>query len=68
MWQERQEMEQIRKEAKAAGLLPEGDEDGAAPSEEKKLDQLAATDPYVQLALHLLQDSVPMSISGPKGP
>jgi carboxyl-terminal processing protease len=68
MWQERQEMEQIRKEAKAAGLLPEGDEDGAAPSEEKKLDQLAATDPYVQLALHLLQDSVPMSISVPKGP
>jgi carboxyl-terminal processing protease len=68
MWRERQEMEQIRKEAKAAGLLPDGDEDDATPAEEKKLDQLVATDPYVQLALCLLKDGDGVAMSAVKGP
>ncbi|MGD9950086.1 MAG: carboxy terminal-processing peptidase [Desulfobulbus sp.] len=60
MWKERQEQEETRKEAKAAGLLPETDEDGAPLKEEKKLDQLAATDPYVQVALYLLKGGGPL--------
>jgi hypothetical protein len=61
-------MERIRKEAKAAGLMPEGDEDGATPAEEKTLDQQAAADPYVQLAVHLLSSRNGQAISAVKGP
>lgn len=69
MWKERMDLEQTRKEAKAAGLLSEGDEEGAAPlPEEKKLDQLATTDPYVQVALHLLSGGAPAPLSGNKTP
>nr|WP_321465518.1 carboxy terminal-processing peptidase [uncultured Desulfobulbus sp.] len=60
MWQERQELEETRKDAKAAGLLPETEDDGAPLKEEKKLDQLATTDPYVQLALYLLKGGGPL--------
>jgi carboxyl-terminal processing protease len=68
VWKERQDMERIRKEAKAAGLMPEGDEDGATPAEEKTLDQQAAADPYVQLAVHLLSSRNGQAISAVKGP
>ncbi len=68
MWKERMELEQTRKEAKAAGLLPDGDEDEAPLPEEKKLDQLAATDPYVQVALHLLSGGAPAPVSAGKLP
>jgi carboxyl-terminal processing protease len=57
MWKERGEVKATRKEAKAAGLLQEdADDDGPAPGGEKKLDEQIATDPYIQVALHLLKD------------
>ena len=68
MWKERQELEETRKEAKAAGLLPETDEDGVALKEEKKLDQLAATDPYVQVALYLLKGGGPLASKAAAAP
>lgn len=68
MWKDRMELEQTRKEAKAAGLLSDGDEDEAPLSEEKKLDQLATTDPYVQVALHLLSGGAPAPVSAGKTP
>ncbi|MGE4558940.1 MAG: carboxy terminal-processing peptidase [Desulfobulbus sp.] len=62
MWKERQDLEETRKEAKAVGLLPETDDDGVPLNEEKKLDQLAATDPYVQVALYLLKGGGPLAL------
>jgi carboxyl-terminal processing protease len=68
MWAERQDLEKTRKEAKAAGLLPETDEDGQPLNEEKKLDQLAATDPYVQVALYLLKGGGPLALTATSAP
>ncbi|MDD2464989.1 MAG: carboxy terminal-processing peptidase, partial [Desulfobulbus sp.] len=68
MWKDRQDLEENRKEAKAAGLLPDADEEGAPLKEEKKLDQLAATDPYVQVALYLLKGGGPLALSAPSAP
>jgi len=57
MWKERGEVKATRKEAKAAGLLQEdADDGGPAPGGEKKLDEQIATDPYIQVALYLLND------------
>jgi len=64
MWKERQDLEETRKEAKAAGLFPDTDEDGEPLNEEKKLDQLAATDPYVQVALYLLNGGGALAFRG----
>ncbi|MGI6656388.1 MAG: carboxy terminal-processing peptidase [Desulfobulbus sp.] len=55
MWQERQETANARKEAMAAGLLQEDEEDEEAPPREKKLEELVKTDPYIQVALFLLE-------------
>jgi hypothetical protein len=56
MWQERLELAATRKEAKDAGLLTGNGEDDGEPVEEKKLDELVATDPYIQVALFLFKD------------
>lgn len=56
MWKDREVVKATRKEAKAAGLLQE-DEDADVPKgEEKKLDDLVATDPFIQVALHLMKE------------
>ena len=54
---ERQELEQERKEAKAAGLLndSENDEEGK-PGKKKSLNEQLAVDPYVHLTLYLFSD------------
>jgi len=56
MWKDREEVKATRKEAKAAGLLQEESDDGAAPGAEKKLDEVVATDPYIQVSLFLLKE------------
>ena len=56
MWKDREEVKATRKEAKAAGLLQEDGDEGATPGAEKKLDELVATDPYIQVALFLLKE------------
>jgi carboxyl-terminal processing protease len=56
MWKDREEVKTTRKEAKAAGLLQEDDEDDATPGEEKKIDEVVATDPYIQVALYLMKE------------
>jgi carboxyl-terminal processing protease len=56
MWKDREEVKTTRKEAKAAGLLQEDTDDEATPGEEKKLDELVATDPYIQVALFLMKE------------
>lgn len=56
MWKDREVVKATRKEAKDAGLLQE-DEDADVPrGEEKKLDDLVATDPFIQVALHLMKE------------
>lgn len=54
MWKDRADLAATRKEAQAAGLLQEG-EDDKTPAPEKKLDQTVATDPYVQMSLFLMK-------------
>ena len=68
MWKERQDLEEARKEAKAAGILPDTDENGEPLKEEKKLDQLADTDPYVQVALYLLKGGGPLTFKAASVP
>jgi len=57
--EERQELKQARKEAKAAGIFndTEDSEDGET-KEKKSLDEQLAGDPYVNLTLTLLNDVV----------
>jgi carboxyl-terminal processing protease len=60
MWQYRQDLEATRKEARAAGLIQdEVDEEGkeVKPRKEKKLEEILATDPFVQVALFLMKDA-----------
>ena len=46
-----------RKEAQAAGLLQEEDDDNnQPPAAEKKLDEVVATDPYIQMSLFLMKE------------
>lgn len=61
MRKEREELEATRKEARLAGLLPEETEDGSEPSvpDGKKLDELLASDPFVQVASYLLKGAAP---------
>ncbi len=56
MWKDREDLKTTRKEVKAAGMLQEDAEDGAVHNEAKKLDDLIATDPYIQVALFLMKD------------
>jgi carboxyl-terminal processing protease len=56
LWADRQELAATRKEAQAAGLLQENTDDDTAPAEEKKLDELVATDPYIQVSLFLVKE------------
>ena len=54
--QERKELELARKEAQEAGLMSAGvDDDGAESKEKKSLDEQLADDPYVHLALFLME-------------
>jgi len=67
MWQERQVLAQVRKEAKAIGLLetPDGENDNDSGPEktEKKFEENLAIDPYVQLALELFTNATKQSTS-----
>lgn len=67
MWQERQILAQVRKEAKAIGLLetPDGENDNDSSPEktEKKFEENLAIDPYVQLALELFANAAKQSTS-----
>jgi len=57
MWKDREEIKATRKEAKAAGLMPEDGDDESTPAiPEQKLDKLVATDPYIQVAMFLLKE------------
>jgi carboxyl-terminal processing protease len=56
MWKDRSDLATTRKEAQAAGLLQEGDDDKVPPPE-KKLDDALAADPYVQMSLFLMKAS-----------
>ena len=60
MWKDREERAAIRKEAKALGLLQEedADDDIKPVPEEKKLDEMVAADPMVQVSLFLMQDGL----------
>lgn len=60
MWKDREEMAATRKEAKALGLLQEGDadEDVKPAAEEKKLDEVVAADPIVQVSVFLMKDAL----------
>ena len=52
---ERKELEQIRKEAQEAGIMSVAeDHDGTKSKEKKSLDEQLADDPYVHLALFLM--------------
>lgn len=64
MWNERQEIEKAREEAKAAGLVSPTEKDGETMNPEERLEHLDDTDPYVQLALYLLNGGGPMHIAG----
>ncbi|MDO5674856.1 MAG: carboxy terminal-processing peptidase [bacterium] len=61
MWRERQILAQAREEAKAAGLLETPDEEenesGGQKKNEKKLEEILALDPYVQLSLELFANA-----------
>jgi carboxyl-terminal processing protease len=52
----RQDLEATRKEALTAGLLQEESDQGGAQKKEKKLDEMVATDPFVQVSLFLMKD------------
>jgi carboxyl-terminal processing protease len=52
---ERKELERARKEAQEAGLMSAGVDDGAESKEKKSLDEQLAEDPYVHLALFLME-------------
>jgi len=54
MWKDRADLAATRKEAQAAGLVQEGDDD-KTPAPEKKLDEAVSTDPYVQMSLFLMK-------------
>ncbi|WP_306548724.1 carboxy terminal-processing peptidase [Desulfobulbus sp.] len=57
MWKERMDLAATRKEAQAAGLLQEEDDDNnQPPAAEKKLDEVVATDPYIQMSLFLMKE------------
>jgi C-terminal peptidase (prc) len=57
MWKDREETKAARKEAKAAGLMQEEEDDeGVSTPPEQKLDKLAATDPCIQVAVFLLKE------------
>jgi carboxyl-terminal processing protease len=60
MWQERQQLAASRKEAQAMGLLPEGDdeEEMKLAEDNKKLDEMMADDPLVQMSVFLIQDTL----------
>ncbi len=60
LWKERQELAASRKEAQAMGLLPEGDdeEDLKPATEERKLDEITATDPMIQVSAFLIRDAL----------
>jgi len=61
---ERQELEQARKEAKAAGILEDAEADGLDGAKEKKtLEEQLAKDPYVDLCQYLLNDTSVTSVS-----
>jgi len=64
MWNQRQEIEKAREEAKAAGLVTPTEKDGEPINPEDKLEHLNKTDPYVQLALYLLNGGGPMAFAG----
>ena len=54
---ERKELEQSREEAREAGILPaEESHEGEESKEKKSLDEQLADDPYVQLALFLMDN------------
>jgi carboxyl-terminal processing protease len=53
---ERKELERARKEARAAGILSEEDHEGAENKEKKSLDEQLSDDPYVHIALFLMDD------------
>ena len=57
MWKDREAVKATRKEAKAAGLLQEDPEDETAERTVKKIEDQVATDPYIQVAMHLLKES-----------
>jgi carboxyl-terminal processing protease len=60
MWKYRQDLDATRKEALAAGLIqdePDQDVKDGKPRKEKKLDEILATDPFVQVALFLMKDA-----------
>lgn len=57
MWKDREAVKATRKEAKAAGLLQEDPEDEPAQRTVKKIEDQVATDPYIQVALHMLKES-----------
>ena len=58
---ERKELERMRKEAKAAGVLNDEEEDeGKETKEKKSLDEQIANDPYMNLALFLM-DSISLT-------
>lgn len=58
LWKDRQDLAATRKEAQAAGLFQENGEDEAAPAAEKKLDELVASDPYIQVSLFLMKEGI----------
>nr|WP_320010626.1 carboxy terminal-processing peptidase [uncultured Desulfobulbus sp.] len=64
MWNQRLEIETAREEAKAAGLVSATEKDGESMDPEEKLEQLDEIDPYVQLALYLLNGGGPMHAAG----
>ncbi|MCL2790170.1 MAG: carboxy terminal-processing peptidase [Desulfobulbus sp.] len=56
MWKDREEIKAARKEAKAAGLMQEGDDEDTQTVSEQKIDKLVTTDPYIQVAIFLLKE------------
>ena len=58
MWQYRQDLEATRKEALAAGILQDETDEEAKPRKGKKWDETLGTDPFVQVGLYLMKDTI----------
>ncbi|NLX20025.1 MAG: carboxy terminal-processing peptidase [Desulfobulbus sp.] len=65
MWKDRQVAKATRDEAKAVGLLQEDPEDETGQHAAKKIEDQVKSDPYIQVAVHILGESLPASGSGP---
>lgn len=58
MWKDRQVAKATRNEAKAVGLLQEDPEDETSDHGTKKIEDQVNSDPYIQVAVHILRESL----------